>query len=63
MNRIANEYFGEEFDEEKNHKLNEEIRILYVALTRAISKVIYFKNVGKRFKDNEKLAQDIIDIR
>lgn len=62
-NRIKNEYFDDEFDEEKNHKLNEEIRILYVALTRAISKVIYFKNLAVNPKGKDKLTQNMIDIK
>lgn len=60
--RISNTHFYKEYKEEKIHKFNEEARILYVALTRAISKVVYF-SLDKLPKKNEKRAQDLIECK
>ena len=60
--KIQNSNYQDESDAEFKHKFNEEVRIIYVALTRAISKVIYFKS-NKLKKSEEKRIQDLIEIR
>lgn len=60
--RIGNNHYYDEREAEFKYKFNEEVRILYVALTRAISKVVYFKN-NKMKKMNEKRWQDLISCK
>lgn len=40
---VVNNYYNDEIDVEKKHKLKEETRILYVAMTRAIKTFVYFE--------------------
>lgn len=60
--RIQNSNYQDESEAEFKYKFNEEVRIIYVALTRAISKVVYFKS-NKMKKSQEKRIQDLIEIR
>lgn len=60
--RIENSHYHDEYIAEFKHKFNEEVRIIYVALTRAISKIIYFKS-NKIKKREEKRVQDLIEIK
>lgn len=60
--RIENKYFSCERNNEINDKFGEEMRVLYVALTRAISKVIYFSSNTPRKKD-EIRWQDLINLK
>lgn len=60
--RIENSNYKEESEVEYKYKFNEEVRIIYVALTRAISKVVYFKS-NKMKKQQEKRVQDLIEIK
>jgi ATP-dependent exoDNAse (exonuclease V) beta subunit len=41
---IKNNHYKREEEREKRHKLQEEVRILYVAMTRAIKRFVYFRN-------------------
>lgn len=60
--RVENNNYKDESDVEFKYKFNEEVRIIYVALTRAISKVVYLKS-NKMKKQQEKRVQDLIEIR
>lgn len=60
--RIQNSNYKDESEAEFKYKFNEEVRIIYVALTRAISKVVYFKS-NKIKRSEEKRIQDLIEIR
>ena len=57
--RIQNDYFSDEIENESKYKFNEEVRVLYVAITRSISKCIYFSSTKSK-KGNEKRWQDLI---
>ena len=58
--RIYNKTYYNYKDDELRLKLNEEVRILYVALTRAISRIVYFSDKAPRKKD-EIRWQDFIN--
>lgn len=58
--RISNNTYKEFQKDELRLKLNEEVRILYVALTRAISKIVYFSDVTNKKKE-EIRWQDFIN--
>lgn len=60
FDRTANKVFFDERSDERTYKLNEEVRILYVALTRAKSKFIYFKT-KEQSKKNEVRWQQLLE--
>lgn len=55
---IQNDIYTNNTKIEKVYKMNEEARILYVAMTRSIQKFIWFKNTNSKVKEN---WQNIID--
>ena len=57
--RFKNNIYEMNSSEENKHKESEEIRILYVAMTRAINKFIYFKNINLGAKEKNRW-QDFI---
>lgn len=56
---LENKYYNDEKNNEKLFKLNEETRILYVAMTRAVKNFIYFNYKDSKIKNSwQKLIRE-----
>ncbi|WP_338608837.1 UvrD-helicase domain-containing protein [Clostridium baratii] len=60
--RINNFTYKKFQKDEQRLKLNEEVRILYVALTRAISRIVYFSDNASKKNKEEIRWQDFINM-